>query len=322
MASFARFSVVCSLALGCSPKVIDAVVEGESCCIDGGGDRGSTVETSVLDTGGEALPDASARKLLLHRYSFFNGQPGQTVVPDSMQSGPNASLFDAHLYNVQFAGDPFLALPGGSAAVAPAYVDLPNFLVSRLDAVTIEVWVEWAADADAWQRIFDFGEDFSGADLDAAPRVAPVDDPRARDGRSYLYLTPMSGGTLVPSVLRVAYLKPEDMVPRMSGVTIRETSITNTTALGAGLHQLAVTIDANQKMSLYVDGTQHIGVDQLLPGRLADIYDVNCWIGRSEFPVDPTFHGNLYEFRIYSVALTQAQILSNHTANYTTPAIE
>lgn len=318
MAFFARFSFLCSLVLGCSPKVIDAVVEGEQCC-EGGTDAGSTAEKDATDSGGEAAPDASARKLLLHRYSFFNGQPGQTVVPDSMQTGADAHRFDAHLYNLQFGADPFLALPGGPATVAPAYVDLPDFLISRLDTMTLEIWIAWAGDGDSWQRIFDFGEDFSGADLDAAPRIVDPND-HTRDGRSYLYLTPMSGPP-VGNVFRLAYLKPEDMVPRMPMVTVRETSIFDTTALTVGRNQIDVTVDANLTMSMYVNGVR-IGPTQQLPGPLSDIYDVNCWIGRSEYPADPLFHGSLYEFRVYSVALTQAQILSNLNATHVTPAIE
>ena len=293
----------------CSPRVIDAVVEV------GAGDAGPTDGS----TGGGGKPpsdvqagdgfEAGPKPLLLHRYSFAGGA-GQVVVPDLVAGGASATI-----YNAALSGAGYVQLPGGGAAgsAPPAYVDLPNFLVSRLTDVTIEAWVNWDGVGNAWQRVFDFGEDFSGADLDAAPRPDPAD--QSRDGRSYLYLTPAD----IDGVLRVAYFKPEDAVPRPRGVTTRETAIHSTQALPVGLRSIDVTIQGTT-MSLYLGGV-FVG-NATLPGQLADIYDVNCWLGRSQFPADPTFGGRFYDFRIYGVALTPQQIAANAQLGAATPAIQ
>jgi hypothetical protein len=47
---------------------------------------------------------------------------------------------------------------------------------------------------------------------------------------------------------------------------------------------------------------------------LSYIYDINNWLGRSQFPADDGFSGAFLEFRIYSVALTAAQIQASHDA--------
>jgi hypothetical protein len=297
---------------GCSPRVIDAVVEGEQA--DGAGVGGAGGTTPVSDAhAGEGF-DASSKTLLVHRYSF-SGVPGQTVIPDSVPGGGNAIIYNAALAGD--AGVSFLQLSGGGAqgSAPPAYVDLPNFLVSRLTNLTIEAWVAWDASGAPWQRIFDFGEDFSGADLDAAPRLVDASD-HTRDGRGYVYLTVMD----LSGVMRLAYLRPEDEVPRSPGVTARETSISYTRGLPVGARQIDVTIQG-QTMSLYLDGVQ-IDNSVTLPGRLADIYDVNCWLGRSQFPADPMFEGRFYDFRIYGVALSPQQILANGASGYAAPAIQ
>jgi hypothetical protein len=44
------------------------------------------------------------------------------------------------------------------------------------------------------------------------------------------------------------------------------------------------------------------------------VYDINDWLGRSQFPADDGFTGTFLEFRIYAVALTAAQIRASHDA--------
>jgi Concanavalin A-like lectin/glucanases superfamily len=324
MACYARLALI-TVAVGCSPRVIDAVVADETS--DGGVVEGGAVEGGGVEAASPPdVSDAATKRLLVHRYSFAGPAGTMTVRDTGVEPAGNAII-----YNVPqgLSGAGYLELPGGlQPDPTPAYVDLPNFLISRLDTATIEVWVDWrgpmdAGQADAWQRIFDFGDDFSGADLDATPRYPsdPNDPLRGlRDGRSYLYLTPFSA-PMVGGVLRLGYLKPEDaMLPRPPGVTGRERFINNDAMpFGRGLHQIAVTVDATQRMSLYLDGSL-IGTQDLL-GRLADIYDVNCWLGRSQFPADPLLEGNLYDFRVYSAALTQDDIKRNQLNGATNPAV-
>jgi hypothetical protein len=308
-AASAFFFSIC----GCSPRVIDALAADETSDAADGGGGAMPIPDARADDAVEA-----ASNLLAHRYSFFNGPAGATRIPDSASPGAE----NAVIYNAQLTAG-FLQLPGGVGGLQPttnpAYVDLPNFLLSRLDEATIEVWVSWAGNTgEPWQRIFDFGEDFSGADLDASARFADPTD-HTRDGRSYLYLTPMDivpGGST--GVLRAAYLKPENSVPRLSNVTAREIEVSLTTPLPISLHQIVVTVSSS--LAMYFDGVS-VGTQSLAGGSLADIYDVNCWLGRSQFPADPLFQGNIYEFRIYRAALNAGQVAANFRSGFASPAV-
>ena len=42
--------------------------------------------------------------------------------------------------------------------------------------------------------------------------------------------------------------------------------------------------------------------------RLADLVDVNNWIGRSQWEQDATLNATLFDLRIYDVALTETQV--------------
>lgn len=58
-----------------------------------------------------------------------------------------------------------------------SYVNLPNFLISKLANVSIETWVSWNG-GKPWQRIFDFG---------GSNAASPEDNPL--DGKDYLFLS-------------------------------------------------------------------------------------------------------------------------------------
>jgi hypothetical protein len=77
---------------------------------------------------------------------------------------------------------------------------------------------------------------------------------------------------------------------------------------------LAVVIDGTAgTMSLYQNG-MYLGQRMLMGTSLANLDDVNNWLGRSQFAPDPSFQGTMYEFRIYSVARTATQILASFNA--------
>jgi hypothetical protein len=63
-----------------------------------------------------------------------------------------------------------------------------------------------------------------------------------------------------------------------------------------------------------VDGAIVSAMDLMQDDPLSYIYDINDWLGRSQFPADDGFTGAFLEFRIYSVALTAAQIQASKDA--------
>jgi hypothetical protein len=67
-------------------------------------------------------------------------------------------------------------------------------------------------------------------------------------------------------------------------------------------------------MSLFDNGAV-VGTTTLMQDDpLSYVYDINDWLGRSQFPADDGFTGAFLEFRIYSVALTAAQIQASKDA--------
>jgi hypothetical protein len=169
------------------------------------------------------------------------------------------------------------------------FVDLPDGLISSLGSATFEAWTAWRGGA-AWARIFDFGNNDGGA------------------GLTYLFLTPSNS---INTNLRIAYsvAGPGAAETLADGVGPLPVVLTD----APGFQHVAVVInEAAGLMQLYLEGAQVGSV--ALAGDLAAIEDVNNWLGRSNFPVDPMLFGSLIEFRIYDQALTAAQINTSFRA--------
>src|SRR6185503_11716983 len=98
-----------------------------------------------------------------------------------------------------------------------------------------------------------------------------------------------------------------------------ETMVNATSSFPTGTAQhLAVVIDAaGGMMTLYFNGTSAGTI--ALSSPLSAINNVNSWLGRSAYSVDPEFNGIFDEFRIYRVALTAAQISTSFTAGPNPP---
>jgi hypothetical protein len=271
--------------LGCAPQSIDAVsCEVGSCTaagsgnLAGGGSAGSgTGESGGLGGAGAAGLGAGS---LIHRYSF-DASPDESVVIDSV-GGLHGALVGATYGTGEAAGTVLLA---GKAT--NQYVDLPNHLLDGLHDVTFEAWVIWAG-GDPWQRIFDFGEDDTG-----------VDGSRSGQPRSYVFLACISRP-------RFAFRPPP--------VQSAEIVITGPTAFPTGsLTHVAVAIDETAQLAtLFVDGVESASTRFL--GKLSDVYDVNNWLGRSQYIADAAFEGSFSEFRIYDRALSASELAASFDA--------
>lgn len=214
---------------------------------------------------------------LVHRYSF---------------SGSGATATDAvgtangMIMGTTLSGSGSLELAG---TTSDEYVNLPNGIISELTSATIELWVTWAG-GDAWQRVFDFGSNSAGEDMQGT-------------GETYLFLTPQH--TDGNGTLQAAF--------SLNGNGTDETNVSAAAPLPQGQEtHVAVVIDAsNNQMLLYVDGD--LEGSTALSERLSGIVDENNWIGHSQFD-DPGFGGSLNEFRIYAEALSAAQIAKSFEA--------
>ena len=80
------------------------------------------------------------------------------------------------------------------------------------------------------------------------------------------------------------------------------------TATPTFVHLAVVVDDANLRMTLYVNGVPNGNVALRAHNILSQVKDDNNWLGRSQYTPDQLFAGIYDEFRIYSKALSAAQI--------------
>jgi hypothetical protein len=258
-------------ACGCGVADTDGDSDGTPNCTDGCPSDAMKTAPGTCGCGraeSGAVSCTTLRNALLHRYRFDGS--GTTVVDTRSDQ-------DGMVMNASLNDTGLLDLAGGTT---DQYVDLPNGMISVLTDATFEVWLTWTG-GNAWQRILDFG------DNNAAEGAQGT-------GTSYLYLTPRSSsGFLIASFT-------------LNGSS-NETRVEDDAVLPSGMRHVVVVVDdANNQLLLYLDGAL---VDSAtLTGSLSGIADVNNWLGRSQYSGDPELAGSLHEFRIYSAALSAAQI--------------
>ena len=171
-----------------------------------------------------------------------------------------------------------LALDGEETS----YVDVNDAmddLVPTLTNSTYTAWVSIAEDSDeSWMRVFDFG---TGTE-------------------NYMFLSPRSGTGGSPEFGIISPDSPSAVEQDVAGPAL----------LTSGWHHLAVTIeqgDPNGLLTLYVDGVA-MDTDETdtLPADLGTT--TQNWLGRSQWESDGYYNGLLDEIRIYSEALSEAEI--------------
>jgi hypothetical protein len=232
---------------------------------------------------------AVLRSGLAHRYSFS----GTGTAATDSKGTANGTIANATLTDTGS-----LTLTGGNTT-SPPHVNLPNGIISALTNATFEVWLTWnqsGTTSQNWHRIFDFGT--TGTE-DFAPNASP-----ATTGTQYLFLTCRAG--ISPLVLRGAFTTANaagEVVVNASAELPR----------GTQQHVALVLDDQNNQMTLYLNGMPQTSLLNFT-GQLSGISDVNNWLGRSQFSADPELLGIYNEFRIYSVALTAAQIATSFDA--------
>ena len=272
----------------CSAPDDDFDGDGTADCLDECPDNaGGSTPTGPCGCSSYADLDACSelRAALRNLYTF--GGEGTSII-DSRGAADGRLLHidepSAALDTLQRNGH--LTLDGQGS-----YVDLPDGLISSLGEATFEAWVTWRG-GSSWARIFDFGDNGG----------TPV------DGVTYLFLTPSSaaGGPV-----RVAYSLAGPLAETFAdgdvALPIHSGPDDNTP------DQVAVVIDrTGASMRLYSNGVEIASTSDSLD--LGAIHDVNNWLGRSNYLVDPPLSALLIKFRIYERALTAAQIDSSYQA--------
>jgi hypothetical protein len=252
----------------------------------------------------------------IHRYSFNIPPMADAVgvtVTDSVGTahglvqgflGLNSASTDGK--KLYLTGGP----PGG--ANTPAYVDLPNGMVSSLSTsnagpgkFTIEGWMNIEC-GFAWTPVFNFGTTTLGE------QTGPTTTGTGYQGRNYINwgLNNVSRALMrfevgVPSTNDVPTNAP-------TGTITPDFLMDNKDKVPYSLQHFAVTWDeASGDIFIYVNGIQATRVN-VLPQKFNSIGDVNCWLGRSQWQGDNYMKGNYDEVRIYNRVLSPGEVASDY----------
>ncbi len=213
---------------------------------------------------------------LAHRYSF-DGLGGS--VPDSVGGEPGMLVPPT---GGTFDGQGTLSLDGSTG-----YVDLPNHLLQGLGDATFMVWTSWPKGGSGFERIFDFGTGNLGEN--------PPGNSAA--GTNYLMATPFTDRA-ASKYLGTEFRTPSTGIIQLSTpISIKDPMV----------HQVCVVFHSELEIDLYLDA-KRVGSVPIVGGKLADIDDVNDWLGRSQTGLDNRYTGTYSEFRIYKRALDDCTI--------------
>ena len=148
------------------------------------------------------------------------------------------------------------------------YVALPDPVAN---CSTIAAWVKWNGGA-VWQRVFDFGTDTT----------------------NYFFLTPLANSGKMRFAITITSNGGEQQI---EAATILPT--------GSWCH-VAVTLDGKRGL-LYLNGNP-VGTNSNLTIRPWQLLAKNNYLGKSQWPADPLFSGEIGSFRIFGRALSGTEI--------------
>jgi hypothetical protein len=272
---------------GCGKPDTDADADGTADCVDACPQDPLKTSAGLCGCGRHDPENPAQGELdcvkpwLLHRYSF-DGSGNMALDSVGSAHGKIFGGSDAR----QSAGALAMSGDRGKGYSGEGYVALPSDGWPSGGSATFEAWITWNGQGNSgdanWQRVFDFGDQVSGA------------------AHSYLYLTPNGNGGV-----RVALSN--------NGVHEEAYVITAQALPQRVMKHLAVVVDAQiSSLELYLDGSWQ-GTARL-QGELSSINPMNLWLGRSNTVADSEFFGSLHEFRIYAAALTAAQLHASYSA--------
>jgi hypothetical protein len=163
---------------------------------------------------------------------------------------------------------------------ASGYVQLPAGIISGYSALSFEAWASFGAN-DKWARLWDFGNQNADG-----------------SGNSSIYFTVHNANNDAQMTM---------FKPALGSDVIVSTNLDNQT------NMQIVGVYTGDFMDLYFNGVL-VGQNLAVTLPVTANIDVNSFIGRSMFNLDPFLSGSVDEFRIYRGALTAAQVASDYAA--------
>ncbi len=214
---------------------------------------------------------------LTHRYSFQDPAGSQTFA-DSV-GGTN---WDGVLVN-EFS-DAYLT---GSSLVLDGsgdYAELPAGLMTNYTQITVEFWADLSSGNPTWTRVFSFGDQNSSGGKNSGVDYCHY------AGGNYQNLDVLSTNGAD------AYANNNS---GLNGAT--------------GVH-VTVVVDPVHSNMLYYNGISVVSTQHGNPAPLSQMNDTYNLIGKSLYNADPTLAATLYEFRVYSGALSESAVVLNDAA--------
>lgn len=251
---------------------------------------------------------------IVHRWSFDN--PAGPAVADTEMQDSISGAIAAVRGNGAFFDGARLTIPGTTHGAMPAssisaYVDLPNFLLSSKTDISIEIWATPISNR-MHARLFDFGKapgvgDGTGAAGEWTGQNEAIPDWTVPPEQSLAALT-QSGEDL-----------NTQMISALNSGTGQAATSNLPSSYGTAYHYV-VTFQsgvgayptAGGRFTMYRDGVLAAQIDT--PFRLSNFADVNNWLGRSAYLAEPLAHAAYDELRIYTHALSPAEIASSHAS--------
>jgi uncharacterized repeat protein (TIGR03806 family) len=253
---------------------------------------------------------------ITNRWSFNNASgaaaPGLTLT-DSI-GGATATVVGT---GASFNGSN-LTLPGSSpnnsnqpANTIPAYIDLPNGIISSKVNLTVEIWAT-AVSMQNSQRLFDFGRvNTAGVGGGAAGEIT--------NGSTTAPGTTSARDTINLNLSRSNSLNQQRLETRLNSGTATQGDTALITATGVEYHYVITFEDGvgsfgatGGRLTWYRDGDFLSSID--VNFRLSSLADVNNWLGRSQFSNDWTANIRYNELRLYDHAFTTSEIAASRVA--------
>jgi hypothetical protein len=219
-----------------------------------------------------ALSSIAPAATLAHRYSFNNAS-------DSV-GGANAVLVGG----ASFTGGQ-LELPGGGPRTNYATLPISSTLAANA-SLTVEAWFTLDNLSD-WSKIWMFGT------------------PGAENALSYIGFTPRMGASgNVPKV---------DFDSSISAIEFNTAGGTNPAVMGSATEYYVATIfdSASDTMSFYINGVLADSAS-MGGGNVTQLNTTQNFLGAAVNFGDPDIDGRINELRIWSGALTPAQVAQNN----------
>jgi hypothetical protein len=242
--------------------------------VDAPGDARPVIDTISdvpLDVAVDRAPKPSDGLLIYYSFDLI---AGNTVA--DLSGNSRTGMLNGQCSLTTGMVNKALVLTPSTTDAGSGYVIVPGAWIPSTSAMTLAVWIR-LENIVSWQRVFHFG---LGA-----------------NGNSFMFLavsTPQTGG------MRFAIQGGTDgglIQPTIDGP-----------ALPAKHWKHVAIVLTGTAGRLYVDGVLAAS-NTKIPLRPSDLGETaGNWIGKSEFAWDPTFDGQVDEFRIYDRALSASEI--------------